>query len=304
MARGEGFTLITDRFDLQTSEIIMLYAYRWQVELIFRFLKRTLHGLHFLCHHPAGLESQFTLYMMAYLLLLHFKQIAILDSTRLNFRKLLDKCFVTKIIGALDRIESKLAKHNSRRENCNIVSAHAQLKFRKIRLENSVVGWKPLFFWTIIFQANRNSSRQKLCLKRPWKVYKLILLQKRYINITEACLKVCGCMVRNQGILWIFELANIWDQSFQSVERILPGFWNRFRKYVEKLYIYLEEPFKVMRFLKLHKRKWTWKNCPSAILSFSTKGAEIFNRYIVTPSDFSLQNAIQWVFSGISLLWK
>ena len=74
MARGEGFTLITDRFDLQTSEIIMLYAYRWQVELIFRFLKRTLHGLHFLCHHPAGLESQFTLYMMAYLLLLHFKQ--------------------------------------------------------------------------------------------------------------------------------------------------------------------------------------------------------------------------------------
>ena len=41
--------------------------------------------------------------------LLHFKQIAILDSTRLNFRKLLDKCSVTKILGALDRIQSKLA---------------------------------------------------------------------------------------------------------------------------------------------------------------------------------------------------
>ena len=52
----------------------MLYAYRWQVELIFRFLKRTLHGLHFMCHHPSGLEIQFTLYMIAYLLLLHFKQ--------------------------------------------------------------------------------------------------------------------------------------------------------------------------------------------------------------------------------------
>lgn len=74
VAQGEGFALLTDRFDLRTSEIIMLYAYRWQVELIFRFLKRTMHGLHFLCQHPSGLEIQFTLYMMAYLLLLQFKQ--------------------------------------------------------------------------------------------------------------------------------------------------------------------------------------------------------------------------------------
>jgi hypothetical protein len=74
MAMGEYFSLITNRFDLKTSEIIMLYAYRWQVELIFRFLKRTMHGLHLMCHHPSGIETQFTLYMIAYLLLLHFKQ--------------------------------------------------------------------------------------------------------------------------------------------------------------------------------------------------------------------------------------
>jgi hypothetical protein len=71
---GEAFSLITNRFDLQTSEVIMLYAYRWQVELIFRFLKRTMHSLHLMCHHPLGLEIQFTLYMTAYLLFLHFKQ--------------------------------------------------------------------------------------------------------------------------------------------------------------------------------------------------------------------------------------
>jgi hypothetical protein len=74
MAMGEAFSLITDRFDLRTSEVIMLYAYRWQVELIFRFLKRTMHGLHLMCHHPSGIEIQFTLYMIVYLLLLHFKQ--------------------------------------------------------------------------------------------------------------------------------------------------------------------------------------------------------------------------------------
>jgi hypothetical protein len=74
VAMGEYFFLITNRFDLKTSEIIMLYAYRWQVELIFRFLKRTMNGLHLMCHHPSGIETQFTLYMISYLLLLHFKQ--------------------------------------------------------------------------------------------------------------------------------------------------------------------------------------------------------------------------------------
>jgi hypothetical protein len=27
-----------------------------------------------MCHHPSGIETQFTLYMISYLLLLHFKQ--------------------------------------------------------------------------------------------------------------------------------------------------------------------------------------------------------------------------------------
>lgn len=74
IALGEYFALITDRFDLKTSEVIMLYAYRWQVELMFRFLKRTMHALHLMCHDPVGIEIQFTLYMISYLLLLHFKQ--------------------------------------------------------------------------------------------------------------------------------------------------------------------------------------------------------------------------------------
>ena len=74
VAMGELFILVTDRFDLKTYEIIMLYAYRWQVELIFRFLKRTLNALHLMCHDPRGIEIQFTAYLISYLLLLFFKQ--------------------------------------------------------------------------------------------------------------------------------------------------------------------------------------------------------------------------------------
>jgi len=73
-AMGEVYRLITNRFDLTTYQIIMLYAYRWQVELCFRFLKRTLTGIHLLCHDSRGIQIQFYLYLIAYLLLLSFKQ--------------------------------------------------------------------------------------------------------------------------------------------------------------------------------------------------------------------------------------
>jgi hypothetical protein len=75
---GESYLLITSRFDLTTYQVIMLYAYRWQVELIFRLLKRTLKSIHLMAHHPDGVESQFYLYMITYLLLLSLKQKCVL----------------------------------------------------------------------------------------------------------------------------------------------------------------------------------------------------------------------------------
>jgi hypothetical protein len=75
---GESYLLITSRVDLTTYQIIMLYAYRWQVELIFRLLKRTLKGIHLMAHHPKGVEGQFYLYMITYLLLLSLKQKCVL----------------------------------------------------------------------------------------------------------------------------------------------------------------------------------------------------------------------------------
>ncbi len=73
-AMNESYILITNRFDLTTYEIIMLYAYRWQIELFFRSLKRTFKGIHLMYKNPAGIEIQFYLYLIAYLLLMSFKQ--------------------------------------------------------------------------------------------------------------------------------------------------------------------------------------------------------------------------------------
>ena len=52
----------------------MLYAYRWQVELFFRCIKRTFNALHLWSHEANGLQIQFYIYLIAYVLSIHFKQ--------------------------------------------------------------------------------------------------------------------------------------------------------------------------------------------------------------------------------------
>lgn len=74
VALGETYFIATNRFDLKTYEVIMLYAYRWQVELFFRCIKRTFNALHLWSHDPKGIEIHFHSYLIAYLLLLYFKQ--------------------------------------------------------------------------------------------------------------------------------------------------------------------------------------------------------------------------------------
>ncbi len=71
---GSYFRLVTNRFDVPTLEVIILYAYRWQIELFFKFIKRTLKGLHLFNHSRNGVEIQFYLIMMLAVLLLCLKQ--------------------------------------------------------------------------------------------------------------------------------------------------------------------------------------------------------------------------------------
>lgn len=71
---GHEFNVLTNRFDLSTQEVMMLYAWRWQVELIFRAWKHTLSGLHLINLSEAGIEMQFYLLMLASLLWVALEQ--------------------------------------------------------------------------------------------------------------------------------------------------------------------------------------------------------------------------------------
>lgn len=71
---SESFYVLTDRRDLTTFQIIMLYAYRWQIELMFRFLKRTINGIHLIKHCQQGVTIQFYMMLIVAVLELHLKQ--------------------------------------------------------------------------------------------------------------------------------------------------------------------------------------------------------------------------------------
>jgi hypothetical protein len=70
----EQYLILTNRLDLSTFQVILLYAYRWQVELIFRFLKRSLNGLHLLSHSKEGVMIHFYTLLLTALLELRLKQ--------------------------------------------------------------------------------------------------------------------------------------------------------------------------------------------------------------------------------------
>jgi hypothetical protein len=79
---NEAYLVLTDRLELTTFQIILLYAYRWQIELIFRFLKRSLTGLHLLTTSKEGVTIQFYMLLCMALLQLRLKQtcVAIIEA--------------------------------------------------------------------------------------------------------------------------------------------------------------------------------------------------------------------------------
>lgn len=76
------FILCTNRLDLTTIQVIMLYAYRWQIELIFKFLKRSLKGLHLFAQTDKNVNVHFYMLLITALLQLRLKQFFLANSTK------------------------------------------------------------------------------------------------------------------------------------------------------------------------------------------------------------------------------
>jgi hypothetical protein len=69
------FRICTNRLEINTLQIIMLYAFRWQIELMFKFIKRTMNGIHFYNNTKNGVQIQIYIIMTLVLLQLRLKQV-------------------------------------------------------------------------------------------------------------------------------------------------------------------------------------------------------------------------------------
>jgi hypothetical protein len=67
------YRLITNRTDITTFQVIVLYAYRWQIELIFRFFKHTLNGIEVITQSKNGMDNFFAAMFLTAILHLYFK---------------------------------------------------------------------------------------------------------------------------------------------------------------------------------------------------------------------------------------
>ena len=84
---GSKFSICTNRLNLSTLQIIMLYAYKWQIELMFKFLKRTLNSIHLMNNSENGVNIQFYVLMTTVLLKLRLKQRCIQKNEEVLQRK-------------------------------------------------------------------------------------------------------------------------------------------------------------------------------------------------------------------------
>ena len=68
------YALLTNRFDLTTFQVILLYAYRWQVELMFRYIKHVLSNAEPITLTPNGLANYFAAMFLTTLLHMHLQK--------------------------------------------------------------------------------------------------------------------------------------------------------------------------------------------------------------------------------------
>ena len=67
------YRLIMNRTDITTFQVIILYAYRWQIELIFRFFKHTLNGIEVITQSKKGIDTFFAAMFLTAIIHLYFK---------------------------------------------------------------------------------------------------------------------------------------------------------------------------------------------------------------------------------------
>lgn len=73
--KGKRFWFLTNRFDLSCEEIILIYKYRWDIEVFFRFIKQELNFSHLISVNENGIKILLYMTLILAMLILIYKKI-------------------------------------------------------------------------------------------------------------------------------------------------------------------------------------------------------------------------------------
>lgn len=177
------YRLITNRFDLTTYHILLIYAYRWQIELMFRFLKRTLGCRKVITHSPAGIETFFAGMLLTAILQSYFK-IDCLAREGYAAPELVSTSSIspdTSAVHACDRAESEGADHDNPSSGESIHALADQTKpiaVSRCTVQTSRDTERPTIISDVALFMNDINRKTALFWKIP----------KHWINTVRDCL--------------------------------------------------------------------------------------------------------------------
>jgi len=110
------YTLITDRCDLTTFQVILVYAYRWQIELIFRYFKHTMNSVHVMTQQKRGIEQYFAAMFLTALLHIQFKTTCLQsEGYQIVTRETMAASSHTRYVGVSSAQQQKIVPARQRR---------------------------------------------------------------------------------------------------------------------------------------------------------------------------------------------
>lgn len=71
---GEILSFVTNVLDVQAATIAQIYKMRWDIEVLFRFMKQEMNLSHFVCNDPNAIEVMLYCTLIASMLVLIYKK--------------------------------------------------------------------------------------------------------------------------------------------------------------------------------------------------------------------------------------
>lgn len=102
---GEYMFFLTNILDLSTAQIAKVYNKRWDIEVLFRFIKQELNATHFVCNNTNAIQTMLYSTLITSMLLLIYKKLNKISSykiAKIRFFKELQATVMLRILEATD----------------------------------------------------------------------------------------------------------------------------------------------------------------------------------------------------------